>query len=669
MKIIYSVIIPVKNEGTDIIKCLQNLSISNYSKYNTEIILVDDSNQKNKKILKEYIQKNNPNNLRYYENLNLGLSGSCNYGVSQSIGEYLIFINADNLVNKNFFNNLNKEINSDNEIQIMSIQNFMIETESFFTKYLETLNRQRIMNNKYFNKLIDKNYISYTEGFVIKKNVFLKAGGFLESQSNSPLAGEDLVLAHNLAQLNNYGYLSGRVKLEHIVPSDFSQFYRHRYIRGYGVPQVAYNYFHKSKINIFFKTLSKVFLNLFLLMTFINPIITILQLSHYNKTKNIFIRFLFIYYIDKIILLYAEFKSAINIFFITQKNKGKYIKSDCIDTIFVTQNKFKFSSIRIACEKKYKDKLIIVDSANRFINSSTTEMLKLYIIIYKILFRIGIIYDYSNANSRLINLNRINKINTIILNKALFINHTTLQLIKKINPEVKIVFWSEDNMFISKHKTNSFMKSLKFFDYYYTLVRNENINNKIKKLIPKTLTTLPTITEDILNHNFEKKEVLSKITFIGYYDSKRINFLSYLSDNNITVHIYGNGWDKVNKKLYKNLIFHEPVYGKKYFEVINNSLININFLRNFTEDIINLKTIEILASGGFLLNEFNKYQRELLPNNTSFVYFDNKEDLLKKIKFFINNYDELIKIRNNAKKSLINLPIKTEHTFDRLLTL
>ena len=213
------------------------------------------------------------------------------------------------------------------------------------------------------------------------------------------------------------------------------------------------------------------------------------------------------------------------------------------------------------------------------------------------------------------------------------------------------------------------MKSLKFFDYYYTLVRNENINNKIKKLIPKTLTTLPTITEDILNHNFEKKEVLSKITFIGYYDSKRINFLSYLSDNNITVHIYGNGWDKVNKKLYKNLIFHEPVYGKKYFEVINNSLININFLRNFTEDIINLKTIEILASGGFLLNEFNKYQRELLPNNTSFVYFDNKEDLLKKIKFFINNYDELIKIRNNAKKSLINLPIKTEHTFDRLLTL
>ena len=178
MKIVYSVIIPVKNEGIDIIKCLQNLFISNYSKYNTEIILVDDSNQKNKKILKEYIQKNNLNNLRYYENLNLGLSGSCNYGVSQSIGEYLIFINADNLVNKNFFNDLNKEINSDNEIQIMSIQNFMIETESFFTKYLETLNRQRIMNNEYFNKLINKNYISYTEGFVIKKKCFFKSRWF-----------------------------------------------------------------------------------------------------------------------------------------------------------------------------------------------------------------------------------------------------------------------------------------------------------------------------------------------------------------------------------------------------------------------------------------------------------------------------------------------------------
>ena len=49
--------------------------------------------------------------------------------------------------------------------------------------------------------------------------------------------------------------------------------------------------------------------------------------------------------------------------------------------------------------------------------------------------------------------------------------------------------------------------------------------------------------------------------------------------------------------------------------------------------------------------------------------FDNKEDLLKKIKFFINNYDELIKIKNNAKKSAINLSIKTEHILDRLLTL
>ena len=59
----YSVIIPVKNEGYDILKCLNSLLESNYPKYNAEILLIDDSNSENKKILKSYLENKNIKNL------------------------------------------------------------------------------------------------------------------------------------------------------------------------------------------------------------------------------------------------------------------------------------------------------------------------------------------------------------------------------------------------------------------------------------------------------------------------------------------------------------------------------------------------------------------------------------------------------------------------------
>ena len=68
----YSVIIPIKNEGYDILKCLSSILDTNYNDHNAEVLLIDDSNLENKKILKSYLENKNIKNLRYFENLNLG---------------------------------------------------------------------------------------------------------------------------------------------------------------------------------------------------------------------------------------------------------------------------------------------------------------------------------------------------------------------------------------------------------------------------------------------------------------------------------------------------------------------------------------------------------------------------------------------------------------------
>ena len=92
-----SVIIPVYNCEEYIGECIDSVAEQTYD--NIEIIVVNDgSKDESEKIIKN--KKNKYRNILYYKQRNKGVSAARNLGINKARGEYITFVDGDDLVGK-----------------------------------------------------------------------------------------------------------------------------------------------------------------------------------------------------------------------------------------------------------------------------------------------------------------------------------------------------------------------------------------------------------------------------------------------------------------------------------------------------------------------------------------------------------------------------------------
>lgn len=109
-----SIIIPTYNRKKDVLTCLDSLLSISYDNY--EIIIVDNASEDNTiAAIKERFV--NVKNLKVIEaGENLGASGGRNEGIKHARGEYLCFVDSDNIVDNNFLAELVKLAEADEKI-------------------------------------------------------------------------------------------------------------------------------------------------------------------------------------------------------------------------------------------------------------------------------------------------------------------------------------------------------------------------------------------------------------------------------------------------------------------------------------------------------------------------------------------------------------------------
>jgi len=148
-------------------------------------------------------------------------------------------------------------------------------------------------------------------------------------------------------------------------------------------------------------------------------------------------------------------------------------------------------------------------------------------------------------------------------------------------------------------------------------------------------------------------EYSSDVCFVGTWEPERERWLESLVKkmSHLNISVWGNDW---NENLSKNSILRkflrgQAIYGVKMIKAFRLSKIVLNFIRQQNMTSHNMRTMEVPASGGFLLTERTKEQAsELFKEGESISCFGYLDELVEKVSHYLSCEDERLRI---AKKS------------------
>lgn len=143
----FSIIVPVYNVEKYIKDCLD--SILNQSYDNFEVIVVNDgSTDKSKEIVEQYKDKK----IKLYNKENTGVADTRNFGINQCTGEYFIFVDSDDTINKDLLITL-KNVLDKEKVDLVKYQIQMIYSDGNI-KYDEPETFEKINGEKAFSILL-----------------------------------------------------------------------------------------------------------------------------------------------------------------------------------------------------------------------------------------------------------------------------------------------------------------------------------------------------------------------------------------------------------------------------------------------------------------------------------------------------------------------------------
>ncbi len=167
-KVRYSILIPAYQAASTIERCLDSV-IKQQADY--EIIVFDDGSTDNlAEILLKYKDK-----IKYYKQENKGVAETRNELIKKATGNYLLFIDSDDYIKDNFFEILDKYLNKNKNVDVISFGIEVVDENGKTLSYMSKPElKKECLGEEAFKLFVEtKATFDTPVGYVYNRNYFL----------------------------------------------------------------------------------------------------------------------------------------------------------------------------------------------------------------------------------------------------------------------------------------------------------------------------------------------------------------------------------------------------------------------------------------------------------------------------------------------------------------
>ncbi len=261
----------------------------------------------------------------------------------------------------------------------------------------------------------------------------------------------------------------------------------------------------------------------------------------------------------------------------------------------------------------------------------------------------------SKLNSKILAAVAANLPEIIWVDNRSFLTGKTLRRIKQILPAAKIINVITDDITGSRKSAWRLgLNTASLFDAHF-VQRSLNINelknygaNRVE-LCYRSFD--PSFHRPQILKGADYKKFHTTIGFAGTYEKDREDFVAHLIKNGRGVSVTGDGWPgKKHWEIIKPYYKGPSVYGEDYVKTINGMDIALHFLRHGNRDEQDSRTFEIPACGIFMIAEKSDLHLQLFKDGDEAVFFENKDDMLEKVSFYLHHEAERKRIAANGHR-------------------
>lgn len=293
---------------------------------------------------------------------------------------------------------------------------------------------------------------------------------------------------------------------------------------------------------------------------------------------------------------------------------------------------------------------------HKYINYLTNKPLKN--IVNKIQNKFALGPKINQLNTDLIKFACNYKPDLIFIYRGRHIKSRTISKIKQALNGTLIFSYNNDDPFSKNYPSyywRHYLSCVKLCDHVFCY-RPKNITDlHALHIFNCSILRSYFITANNFETNTDFNSRQHDVVFAGHFeDDGRDETIKHLLDNRINISLFGTGW---NESKYAN--FFDKTLGsirrlnpEEYNKLLNDSKISLVFLSKRNNDQYTRRCFEIPATGCVMLSERTNELMKLYEENHEILFFDSKEELIEKVKYFIANCHFLGEISKNAKERL-----------------